>query len=136
MEWFFSYIMKRTIYIQCDNDDDDVPFVVDQHAELDVSASSLKQNSSQVETSFHLYTLSCFWSNQSFLNVAHLAVYSLWFYPTWAPTLRLYLKFTLYSIPFGFDRFHCTSIKIFTIIVVILMFKDLFNLNQLRFNGL
>jgi hypothetical protein len=67
MEWFFSYIMKRTIYIQCDNDDDDVPFVVDQHAELDVSASSLKQNSSQVETSFHLYTLSCFWSNQSFL---------------------------------------------------------------------
>jgi hypothetical protein len=39
----FSHIMVRTSYILCD-DDDDVYFVLDQHAELDIySASSLKQ---------------------------------------------------------------------------------------------
>jgi hypothetical protein len=38
----FSYIMARTRYFQCD--DDEVPFVLDQHVELDFySASSLKQ---------------------------------------------------------------------------------------------
>ena len=42
-EQYFSHIMVRTSYILCD-DDDDVYFVLDQHAELDIySASSLKQ---------------------------------------------------------------------------------------------
>jgi hypothetical protein len=45
-EQFFSYIMARTSYIQWNDDDDDVQFVLDQHAELDFySASSLKQQS-------------------------------------------------------------------------------------------
>jgi predicted alpha/beta hydrolase len=40
---FFSYIMVRT---SCEWDDDEVCFVLDQHAELDFySASSLKQQS-------------------------------------------------------------------------------------------
>ena len=43
-EQFSSYIMARTSYIHCN--DDDVHFVLDQHAELDFySASSLKQQS-------------------------------------------------------------------------------------------
>jgi hypothetical protein len=43
-EQFFSYIMARTSYIQWN--DDDVHFVLEQHAEFDFySASSLKQQS-------------------------------------------------------------------------------------------
>jgi hypothetical protein len=41
---FFSYIMERTSCIQWN--DDDVPFVLNQHAYLDLySTSSLKQQS-------------------------------------------------------------------------------------------
>ena len=45
IQQFFGYIMARTSYFQWD--DDEVPFVLDQHAELDFfySASSLKQQS-------------------------------------------------------------------------------------------
>ena len=44
-EQFFSYIMAWTSYFQWN--DDDVRFVLDQHAELDYySANSLKQQSS------------------------------------------------------------------------------------------
>ena len=44
----FSYIMARTRYFQCD--DDEVPFVLDQHVELDFySASSLKQPEADLE---------------------------------------------------------------------------------------
>jgi len=111
-----------------------VSCVLDQHVELDIIVLPQWNNSSQVEMLLHLYTLSWFWSNQSFLNVARLAFYSLWFDPTWAPTKRLYLKFTLYRIPYCSDRFHSNSIRIFTIIVIILLFKDLLNFNQLRFN--
>jgi hypothetical protein len=43
-EQFFSYSMARTRYIQWD--DNDVRFVLEQHAQLDFySASSLKQQS-------------------------------------------------------------------------------------------
>jgi hypothetical protein len=41
MDIFFSYVMVRTSYIQ--RDDDDVHFVLDQHAYLNFySSSSLK----------------------------------------------------------------------------------------------
>ena len=44
IQLFFSYIMARKIYFQWN--DDEVRFVLDQHAELDFySASSLKQQS-------------------------------------------------------------------------------------------
>jgi hypothetical protein len=44
IQQFFSYIMARSTYFQWD--DDEVRFVLDQHAELDFySASSLKQQS-------------------------------------------------------------------------------------------
>jgi len=44
IQQFFSYIMARTSYYQWD--DDEVRFILDQHAELDFySASSLKQQS-------------------------------------------------------------------------------------------
>ena len=43
-EQFFIYVIARTSYIQWN--DDDVRFVLDQHAELDLySANSLKQQS-------------------------------------------------------------------------------------------
>ena len=73
-EQFFSYIMARTSYIQWN--DDDVRFVLDQHAELDFySASSLNQQSA----SRHVAPIGhIFWFrvNQSvffLLNVACLA---------------------------------------------------------------
>jgi hypothetical protein len=46
-EQFFTYIMPRTSNIfLLDDNDDDIRFVLDQHAELDFySASSLKQQS-------------------------------------------------------------------------------------------
>ena len=45
IQQFFSYIMARTSYFQWE--DDEVRFVLDQHAELNFySASSLKQQSS------------------------------------------------------------------------------------------
>jgi hypothetical protein len=41
---FYSYIKARTNYIRRDDDDNDVNFVLDHHAELDAySVSSLKQ---------------------------------------------------------------------------------------------
>ena len=57
-------------------DDDEVCFVLDQHAELDFySASSLKQQSA-VDMLLHSNTLFWFWANQSLLlllNAARLA---------------------------------------------------------------
>ena len=48
IQQFVSYIMARTIYFQWD-DDDEVCFVLDQHAALDFySASSLKQQSAEI----------------------------------------------------------------------------------------
>jgi len=45
-EQIFSYIMARTSYVQWCDDDDDVRFVLDQNASLDIySGSSLKQQS-------------------------------------------------------------------------------------------
>jgi len=62
---FFSYIMARTGYFQWD--DDEVRFVLDQHAELDFySASSLKQQSA-ADMSLHSDTLFWFRANQSLL---------------------------------------------------------------------
>ena len=54
-------------------DDDEVHFVLDQHAELDFySASSLK-NSPRVDMSFHSDTLFWFRSNQSLLLLLNAA---------------------------------------------------------------
>ena len=53
--------------------DDDVHFVLEQHAELDIySASSLKQQST-VDMSLHLDTLFWFRSNQSLLFLINAA---------------------------------------------------------------
>jgi hypothetical protein len=51
-EQIFSYIMAITIYVQwCD--DDDVRFVLDQNASLDIySGSSLKQQSVLIRCNF------------------------------------------------------------------------------------
>jgi hypothetical protein len=55
-EHFFSYIMARRIFFQ--QDDDEVRFVLDQHAELDLySAGLLKQQSAGRHVTSHSDTL-------------------------------------------------------------------------------
>jgi hypothetical protein len=82
---FFSYIMARTSSFQCD---DEVRFVLDQHAGVDFySASSLKQ-SPWIDMSLHSGTLFWFRVNQSLLfllNAVCLAeMRSLFWIPDWA----------------------------------------------------
>jgi hypothetical protein len=68
---FFSYIKVRTSHFQWD--DDEVRFLLDQHAELDFySNSSLKQQSG-VDMSLHSDTLFRFWANKSLLFLLNAA---------------------------------------------------------------
>jgi hypothetical protein len=68
IQLFFRYTMVNFQW-----DDDDVSFVLDQHAEFDFySASSLKQKSA-VDMSLHLDTLFWFWANQSLLFLLNAA---------------------------------------------------------------
>ena len=67
-EQFFSYMIAGTSYIW--GEDDYVGFVLDKHAywQLDFyGASSLKQQSTQVDMLLYTDTLSRFWGNKSLL---------------------------------------------------------------------
>jgi hypothetical protein len=59
IQQFFNYIMARTSYFEWD--DDEVRFVLDQHAELDFFIVLAHWNNSpQVDMSLHSDTLSWF----------------------------------------------------------------------------
>jgi hypothetical protein len=125
-EPFFSYFMVRTSYIF---DDDDICFVLDQHAELDhYSASSLKislQEDVCCSTRIHypdsgptsLYSYSLMMCAQRRSSKYH--IYSLWFDPNtdsnpWfttleAGTLTITLPMQLYKCGnfFKWSAYNC-----------------------------
>jgi hypothetical protein len=71
-QFFQLYHSENRLFFQWD--DDEVHFVLDQHAELDFySASSLKQHSPQVDMSFYSDTLFRFRANQSLLFLINAA---------------------------------------------------------------
>jgi hypothetical protein len=60
---FQLYKKREQVNVQWD--DDEVRFVLDQHAELDLYSASTQNNSSRVDMSLHLDTLFVFGANQS-----------------------------------------------------------------------